>query len=164
MAIQIRPIEAHEVGQAKEVIAAVCCEIWRPESTPTELLAEWDGTSFTDDLDNVRSHYFEQGGTFLVLVDESRVVGMGGIRRLDDDTCELKRMWFLKEYRGKGLGTKLGLRLFDFAREAGYKKVRLDVFQPDKQQQAVRCYERLGFYRVEPYNDSPCGLFMERVL
>ncbi|WP_293326651.1 hypothetical protein [Microcoleus sp. PH2017_30_WIL_O_A] len=39
------------------------------------------------DIENVRSHYFDNNGTFLVLVDGEQVVGTGGIRKLDDEIC-----------------------------------------------------------------------------
>jgi putative acetyltransferase len=161
MGMEIRPVEPHEIEPAKRVIATVCCELWELPSSPDKLLAEWNAAGFMADLDEVRSHYFEQSGTFLVLMDRGSVVGMGGIRRLDEDACELKRMWFLKEYRGKGLGSKLAHRLLAFAREAGYEKVKLEVFDPERQQGAIQCYERLGFYRIKAYNDGPSGLFME---
>ncbi len=89
---------------------------------------------------------------------------MGGIRRLEDDTCELKRMWFLREYRGQGLGRQMAQRLLDFAKQQGYTRVRLDMVNTEVQAQALRLYERLGFYFIEPYHDSSCAVFMEKVL
>ena len=54
--------------------------------------------------------------------------------------------------------------LFDFAKQAGYQKVRLDLASRDRQLQAVRFYIKLGFYPIERYNDSICQVFMEKVL
>lgn len=54
--------------------------------------------------------------------------------------------------------------LFDFARNEGYQKVRLDLANETKQLQAMRFYRKLGFYTIERYNDSPCTVFMEKVL
>ncbi|MEP0782010.1 GNAT family N-acetyltransferase [Microcoleus sp. ZQ-A2] len=116
------------------------------------------------DIDDVYSHYLDKGGTFLVLLDQERVVGSGAIRRLNDDICELKRMWFLKEYRGRGLAKNMVQLLLDFARNAGYKKVRLDLFDEQKQAQALEFYKRIGFYAIAPYNDSFCTVFMEKDL
>jgi putative acetyltransferase len=108
--IEIKPIQSHQVEEVKRVIIAVCNEIWQ---LPEEVIKHYDAMS---DLDDVQSHYFDNKGTFLVLIDEERVVGSGAIRRLSDDICELKRMWFLKDYRGRGLGTKMAQRLLDFAK------------------------------------------------
>ncbi|MEM6752731.1 MAG: GNAT family N-acetyltransferase [Cyanobacteria bacterium P01_C01_bin.38] len=116
------------------------------------------------DIEEIESHYFGNNGTFLVLLDENRVVGSGAIRKLDNETCELKRMWFLKEYRGKGYSLQMVQMLFDFAIKAGYKKVRLDLANEERQSRALEFYRKLGFYPIERYNDSPCEVFMEMYL
>ncbi|MBW4539818.1 MAG: GNAT family N-acetyltransferase [Myxacorys chilensis ATA2-1-KO14] len=158
--VEIRPIQQHQIEQAKQIVAAVCLEIWQGVLTEEDL-RRYDSMS---DIENVRSHYFDNSGTFLVLVDNEQVVGTGAIRRLDDEISELKRMWFLKEYRGLGLGWKMAQMLFDFARQAGYKKIRLDLANNERQPEALKLYRRLGFYLIERYNDSPCTVFMEKVL
>lgn len=156
--IEIKPIELDQVEEVQQVIVAVCQEIWQ---LPEEVIRHYDAMS---DLDNLRSHYLDNNGTFLVLIDEGRVVGSGALRRLNNDICELKRMWFLKAYRGRGLGTKMAQMLLDFARKKGYKKVRLDTIDEQKQAQAIQLYQRLGFYFIERYNDSSCTMFMEKIL
>jgi putative acetyltransferase len=156
--IEIKPIQLHQVEEVKRVIVAVCSEIFQVSE---DTILRYDAMS---DVDDVRSHYLDNNGTFLVLVDEGRVVGCGAIRRLNDDICELKRMWFLKDYRGRGLGIKMAQMLLDFAREAGYKRVRLDTANEEKQAQALKLYQRLGFYCIERYNDSFCTVFMEKML
>ncbi|MBD1932699.1 MULTISPECIES: GNAT family N-acetyltransferase [Cyanophyceae] len=156
--IEIKPIQSHQVEEVKRVIVAVACEIWQ---LPEEAIARYDAMS---DIDDMRSHYFDNNGTFLVLIDDGRVVGSGAIRRLNDDICELKRMWFLKDYRGRGLGMKMAQMLLDFARKTGYKRVRLDTTDKEKQAQALKLYKRLGFYFIERYNDGFCTVFMEKML
>ncbi|MBD1833788.1 GNAT family N-acetyltransferase [Cyanobacteria bacterium FACHB-472] len=156
--IEIKPIKSYQVEEVKRVIVAVACEIWQ---LPEEAIAYYDAMS---DIDNMRSHYFDNNGTFLVLIDDGRVVGSGAIRRLNDDICELKRMWFLKDYRGQGLGMKMAHMLLDFARKTGYKKVRLDTTDKQKQAQALKLYKRIGFYFIERYNDGFCTVFMEKML
>lgn len=156
--IEIKPLQLHQVAEVKRVILAVCNEIWQ---VPEEVIRRYDAMS---DIDDVQPHYFDNNGTFLVLSDDGRVVGCGAIRRLNDDICELKRMWFLKDYRGRGLGTKITQMLLDFARITGYKKVRLDTTDEQKQAQALKLYQRLGFYFIERYNDGPCTMFMEKML
>lgn len=142
---EIKPIQQDQLAQAQQVIVAVCLEIWQDILTE-ENLRRYDSMS---DIKNVQSHYFDNHGTFLVLVDGERVVGTGAIRKLDDEICELKRMWFLKKYRGQGLGWKMAQMLFDFAKQAGYRKVRLDLANQERQPQALKFYSRLGFYSIE---------------
>ena len=116
------------------------------------------------DIENVETHYFRNRGIFLVVCDDERVVGTGAIHYLDNSTCELKRMWLLKDYRGQGLGMKLARSLIDFAKKVGYGKVLLDLFDKQKQLQAIAFYQKLGFRHIERYNDSPCTVFMEKLL
>lgn len=99
-----------------------------------------------------------------MLVDNEQVVGTGAIRKLDDEICKLKRMWFLKEYRGQGRGWKMAQMLFDFARQVGYRKVRLDLANEERQPQALKPYKRLGFYPIDRDNDGSCNIFMEKSL
>ncbi|MEA5505942.1 GNAT family N-acetyltransferase [Halotia wernerae UHCC 0503] len=158
--VEIRSIQQHQIEQAKQTIMTVCLEIWQGILTEEDL-RRYDSMS---DIENVRSHYFDNSGIFLVLVDNEQVVGTGAIRKLDDEICELKRMWFLKEYRGKGWGRKMAQMLFNFATQVGYRKVRLDLANEKGQSQALKLYRRLGFYPTERYNDSPCNIFMEKLL
>lgn len=152
--IEIKPIQLHQVEAVKGVIIAVCQEIFQSD----EILKQHDSFS---DLDNVQAHYFDNG-IFLVLTDNDRVVGSGAVRRLDSDICELKRMYFLSEYRGQGLGLKMSQMLLDFARETGYKKARLDTRKEMKQ--ALKLYKYLDFYSIDPYSDSLCNVFLEKIL
>lgn len=156
--IEIKPIQLHQSEEVKHLIFGVCHEIFQVSE---ETIRRFDTMS---DIDDVYSHYLDNGGTFLVLLDQERVIGSGAIRQLNDDICELKRMWFIKEYRGRGLAKNMVQLLLDFARNAGYKKVRLDLFDEQKQAQALEFYKRIGFYAIAPYNDSVCTVFMEKDL
>lgn len=158
--IEIKPIQQHQFEQAKQFVIDVILEFWQGDLTEDDL-RRLDSMS---DIEDARTHYFENHGLFLVLLDDEKIVGTGAIRRLDSDICELKRMWFDKQYRGKGLGWKMAQLLFDFARQAGYQKVRLDLARAEQQAQALKLYTQLGFYSTERYNDGPCEVFMEKRL
>ncbi|MFQ4168197.1 GNAT family N-acetyltransferase [Scytonema millei] len=158
--IEIKPIQTHQIEEAKQAIATTCLEIFTG-MVSEEQLKQYDPML---DLDSVQSHYFDNNGIFLVLLDNNRVVGTGAIRQFNEEICELKRMWFFKEYRGRGLGKKMAQMLLDFAQKAGYKKVRLDTASQEKQFQAIEFYKRLGFYFIERYNESLCTVFMEKEL
>ncbi len=158
--LEIKPIEEHQIEQAKQVVLTVCLEIWQGEISE----ADFKRIDPMSDVSDVKSHYFDNRGLFLVLADGDRVVGTGAIRQLEPKICELKRMWFLKPYRGRGLGKKMTQILFDFAKKQEYKKVRLDLASKERQPQAVRFYQKLGFYPIDRYNNSPCTVFMEKGL
>lgn len=95
--VEIRPIEQHQIEQAKQIVITVCLEIWQNILTQEDLRI-YDPML---DIEQVQSDYFDNKGIFLVLLDKEQIVGTGAIRKLDDEICELKRMWFLKEYRDK---------------------------------------------------------------
>ncbi len=63
-------------------------------------------------------------GVFLLATDAGEPVGCGGIRRFDDTTAELKRLFVRAEHRGTGAGHALLDRAEQEARDLGY--VRLD--------------------------------------
>ncbi len=150
MPLHIARLTDDQIAAAKEVVARGCFEFFGRAPVAFE------------DMDAISTQYTEPFGTFLVLLDGEKVVGTGAIRRLDDQTCELKRMWFLPACRGKGFGAKMAAQLLDFARSAGYQRVRLDTSAELKA--ANQLYQRLGFYPIERYNDGPGIIFMEKLL
>src|SRR5580692_2610322 len=103
MALTIQRLTGSRIEDAKAVVIAGCLEFF---GHPPKVF---------DDMDQIAAQYSEPTGTFLVLLDDGRIVGTGAIRGLDDHTCELKRMWFLPPYRGKGHATRMCGLLFEFA-------------------------------------------------
>ena len=93
------------------------------------------------------------GGCFVVLCDGGRPVAGGGLRRLDDRTCEIKRMYVVPDARGRGTGRALLAALEDLARDLGYAVARLDTGA--RQPGAQRLYERAGYVAVPDYNGNP---------
>lgn len=164
MNMRIVPIEEQHIPHAKELILKTVVELQIVPSSSTQELEEKNPREF-EDLMQIPSMYLNNRGMFLVMLnDENEVVGMGAIRYWNDDICELRRMYFSKEYRGQGLGKQIAQKLFEYARIYGYKKVRLDVYNPTNQQAAVSLYKKLGFYEIEPYRKSPAKIFMEKIL
>lgn len=162
--IEILPIQSSQAVDARRVMAEVCNEIWEIKPTVEELEAWFDATGEFKDINHLQATYFDNGGTFLVAVSDGRVVGTGAVKRLTDDVCELKRMWILKEYRAHGAGLQLAQQLLSFARKSGYRVMRLEVYDPPRQERAVAFYKHLGFSESAPYRESPAKLSMEKVL
>jgi putative acetyltransferase len=162
--IQIRKIKPDEIADAKLVIFAVAYELFKGANSLEESIAKFSAQGKLSEMDDVQKNYFNNGGTFLVTVDDDRIVGTGAIRFLEEDICELKRMWLLTEYHGRGVGYRMMQELFSIAREKGYKLMRL---QTDEvvQTRAVTFYKRLGFYKIPRYQgDDPEDMAMEIVL
>jgi putative acetyltransferase len=120
---------------------------------------------FEEELANLPGKYAKPDGRlFLASVDE-RTAGCIALRKLEEEICEMKRLYVRDEFRGLGLGKTLIEKLIAEARRAGYKKMRLDTL-PDKMAKAVKLYESHGFRQIAPYYHNPHGqtFFMEKSL
>ncbi|MCU1424429.1 MAG: GCN5-related N-acetyltransferase [Microbacteriaceae bacterium] len=104
--------------------------------------------------------------TFLVAFDDDgNPLGCGGLRRLDDEHAEIKRMFVRSAHRGSGVSTALLQRLELAALAAGWSRLVLETgeLQPD----AIRFYQREGYTRIPNFgyyagsDDSVC---FEKVL
>jgi GNAT superfamily N-acetyltransferase len=96
---------------------------------------------------------------------QQKIVGTTAVRNLKqfESTCELKRMYVLKEFRRLGLGQKLLDTAIDFAKSVGYSRMVLDS---SKTLYAARAlYLKKGFIDIPRYNDNyRADVFMERKL
>ncbi|HWE58220.1 MAG TPA: GNAT family N-acetyltransferase [Solirubrobacteraceae bacterium] len=96
-------------------------------------------------------------GSFIVGYEHGVAICCGGIKRLDTESCELKRMYVIPEQRGRGVARVLLLALEDRARELGYVIARLDT--GPKQQGAQRLYESAGYAAIPNFNGNPVASF-----
>jgi ribosomal protein S18 acetylase RimI-like enzyme len=71
-------------------------------------------------------------------------------------------MWLAEAYHGQGLGYRLILELFAFAREHGYIRIRLQT--SPEQVRALDFYRKVGFYEIPCYNEAVSEISMERKL
>lgn len=85
----------------------------------------------------------------IVVCEENRVIGGGAIRRYDDETMELKRVFVHTEYQGRGIGSRLVSLLMEWAVELGYKKMVLETGELLVESCAV--YKKLGFQVIPNY-------------
>lgn len=117
-----------------------------------ELLTRYRGTpgeAFSDVDPTHSEHFTEPNGTFLVARFDDVAIGCGGIRRVDDATAEIKRMYVRPDMRGKGIARELLGALETWAMERGYTRIILEsgTAQPD----ACALYESSGYDRIERY-------------
>jgi putative acetyltransferase len=104
--------------------------------------------------------YADPEGCILLARREDELVGCVGYRRVDDHTCELKRLYVRPEARGCYAGRKLVQHAVDAARAAGYSRLCLDVLP--ELVRAQRLYRSLGFYDAAPvaFNPVPGSKFL----
>lgn len=109
--------------------------------------------SFEEELRHLEGKYARPEGCLYLLRVDGQNAGCGGMKRLDEGRCELKRMYIRPAFRRMGLGRKLAQRIIADAREAGYEKMLLDTLPFLREAQTL--YRSLGFYEIARYNDSP---------
>ena len=161
--IRIRRIEPYEAFIARDLIYRVAHRVFHDTRPLEESVTFYESRGTLHDLDDIQKTYFENDGTFLVMTEGDRIIGTGAIRRLDETTCELKRVWLLFEHHGKGLGYRMIQELLAFAREKGYERIRLETDRED-QSRAYALYKRLGFYEIPRYSDNADDVAMELLL
>jgi GNAT superfamily N-acetyltransferase len=118
-----------------------------------------------DEFAGFETMYGPPGGLFLLTLTEAgELAGGAGLRRLDAQTAEMKRLYVYESHRRRGLGRRLCEELLRRAKDLGYAKVRLDTVA--RLVEANALYERLGFRDIPPYrpNPDPTARFMERAL
>lgn len=100
------------------------------------------------------SEFARPSGRFVLGYLDTDPVAMGGLRRIDADTVEIKRMYVAPEFRGRGLSRVVLAHLESLARELGATRVLLET--GPKQPEAMRLYETSGYERVEGFGFYKC--------
>ncbi|MEJ7826117.1 MAG: GNAT family N-acetyltransferase [Solirubrobacteraceae bacterium] len=96
-------------------------------------------------------------GAFVVGFEDELPVCCGGLKRLPDGACEIKKMFVVSRARGRGVARALLVDLEARARTLGYEIARLDT--GPRQPGARRMYERAGYEAIENFNGNPVATF-----
>lgn len=100
------------------------------------------------DLSDIKKYYIDKGGCFKVIEDDGNIVGSYGLFPLSPTTCELRKMYLLPAYQGKGLGR---LMLDDAIAEARKRQFKDFVLETNSVlDNARRLYRSYGFEEYEP--------------
>jgi GNAT superfamily N-acetyltransferase len=110
---------------------------WSPDTGSTASVAEMSPPS----------------GRFLVVYVDGSPVGCGTVRRFDDATGEIKRMYVRPEGRGRGVARRILAELEEAAREIGYARIVLDT--GDRMPEAQALYRSSGYREIADYNGNP---------
>jgi ribosomal protein S18 acetylase RimI-like enzyme len=99
-----------------------------------------------EDLHDIRNHYLNNDGEFLVGILDNVIVCMGAFRKKSDTLAEIKRMRVLPEYQRRGFGQEILTRLEEEANQMGYTELCLDT--TTLQVPAQKFYVKNGYTEV----------------
>lgn len=85
----------------------------------------------------------------LICYENEVAVGIGAYKEYDSETAEIKRMYTLPEYRGKGIAKAILTELELWAKEEGYKTALLETGYMQKD--AIGLYQKLGYEITENF-------------
>ena len=111
--------------------------------------------AFDRELEALSTMYAHPNGTLLLAIASSdgAAVGCVGLRRLEKEVCEMKRLYVRPIARGRGLGRRLVDTLIADARKLGYSRMRLDTLPSMSEARAL--YASLGFREIPAYTANP---------
>jgi putative acetyltransferase len=143
--LSIRPIRAADDAAVAAIIRTVMPEFG----------ANGPGFAINDpEVDRMSAAYARARAAYFVVTDGERgdervgdrILGGGGIAPLDggdEHICELRKMYFLPEARGRGAGAALLERCLGVARDFGYARCYLETLA--RMDAARKLYARFGF-------------------
>lgn len=109
--------------------------------------------NYDAELQNLNTKYGLPAGRLYLAYYGGELAGCIGLKKIDINNCEMKRLYVRPQFRGKHIGRMLAEKIIHDAREIGYKHMLLDTLP--FLQSAVFMYKKLGFYETDSYNDSP---------
>jgi putative acetyltransferase len=140
--LMMRPLHADDNAVIARVIRTVSAEFG--------LTADKGYTVADPNLDELYALYNRPRHAFWVVELAGEIVGGGGLAPLSGGApgiCELQKMYFLPQGRGKGLAKQLALTALAFARNDGFTHCYLETTA--SLTRAIRLYERLGFRHID---------------
>lgn len=145
-------------------IAKVIREVFIVEGYPKT------GTAFADiQLDYMFETYIKPKSVYYVIEENGKIIGGAGISPLENSTdniCELQKMYFLREARGKGIGLLLIQKCLECAKDFSYEKCYLETLP--EMLVAQNLYKKVGFeYLCDPIGNTghtTCPIWMLKKL
>ena len=113
---------------------------------------------FEQEVATLPGRYGPPGGRLVLAIDggakrADQLAGCAALRRLDENACEMKRLYVREAFRGQGAGRELVQALITEARAIGYKSMLLDTLP--SMLEAHKLYRTLGFREISSYQKNP---------
>ena len=125
---------------------------WCVDESQSRLGEELDINELYRHSKNDQEAFLADAGRLLLAKENGVIGGMACLKRIREDTCEIKRMYVQPAFRGKKIGEQLLSRLIEEAKVIGYSKVLLDSDPYMAKAHAI--YRSMGFVETEPYAEA----------
>lgn len=109
--------------------------------------------NYDEELAHLEVKYGPPWGRLYLALWDGQPAGCIGLRRMDEQRCEMKRLYVRPQFRDARIGGRLVQQVIDDARSIGYAHMLLDTFP--FLETAIRMYRARGFYEIDRYNDNP---------
>ena len=109
--------------------------------------------NYEEEINHLEMKYGCPYGRLYIAYYNEDLAGCIGLRKIDEQNCEMKRLYVRPQFRGKQIGDRLIQKIIEDAKEIGYSYMLLDTLPFLKN--AIYMYKKYGFYEIESYNDSP---------
>ena len=84
---------------------------------------------------------------------QGELLGVGALRKLDQEHAELKSMHTLAKSRGLGIGKAMVTHIEQFAKEQGVKRISLETGTNEAFKPARELYKSLGYVDCDAFGD-----------
>ncbi len=108
---------------------------------------------FDEELKELKTMYGFPGGGIILCKTGNEFIGCVGIRKIDFNTAELKRMFIKPAYQKQGIGNVLLEKAITLAKTLNYTTIRLDTLS--YMIPAIKLYRQYGFYEIPAYYHNP---------
>jgi putative acetyltransferase len=108
---------------------------------------------FEEELMQLKTMYGTPEGGIILCKAENEFIGCAGIRKIDNDIAELKRMFIKPAYQKQGIGKELLQKAVELATNLNYNIIRLDTL--NYMTAAINLYKKYGFYEIPAYYHNP---------
>lgn len=108
---------------------------------------------YEDEIRDLEAKYGRPEGRLYLALRDGEAAGCIALRKLDEQRCEMKRLYVRPAFRGHRIGDALVDRIIQDAKAIGYRYMLLDTLP--FLESAIHMYQKRGFYEIPCYNDSP---------
>lgn len=108
---------------------------------------------YASEIDGLPGEYAPPDGELLLALYHKLAAGCVALHKIGAGICEMKRLYVLSDFQGKGIGKALVAEVIRIGRERGYTLMRLDTHPWMTAAKSI--YLACGFKEIPAYRYNP---------